>query len=226
MIGDRVTVKYIVTGAPSGAYMTIALVGGPTPVDVMSATEVSNGIRSFEYTIPVDGCYSDYCYGSGFKAGMYKVEAVLFDGKPCGAMSLCGRNPQNLARYTSDEFKIASRVTNTASLSFTADKTAVSSGEPFSMTWFGTNVNSPCVASGSWSGDKEIAGSVTYIPNTSISENLTYTLTCSGAGGTVVKTVTVQAIPIPVTSMNTSSGNLASIYVGFDDVIRLITALR
>lgn len=64
------------------------------------------------------------------------------------------------------------------------------------MTWTATNATA-CTASGGWTGSQPITGSLWIKPTTT--GTTTYSLDCTGAGGTVSKAVTVEAwLPIPV----------------------------
>src|SRR5665213_29807 len=67
-------------------------------------------------------------------------------------------------------------------ISFSASPTSITSGSSSTLTWSTTNATS-CTASGSWSGSKATSGSTTTSALTTTS---TYSLSCSGAGGTVV----------------------------------------
>ncbi len=74
-------------------------------------------------------------------------------------------------------------------LSFTANPTSVSSGQAVILTWVGTNTTS-CTASGGWTGSKVTAGNETLYPTV----KTTYTLICSGAGGSVTEKETVSIL--------------------------------
>lgn len=64
------------------------------------------------------------------------------------------------------------------------------------LTWSTTNA-AACTASGAWTGAQATSGSMWIKPITA--GTITYALDCSGAGGTVSKTVGVEAwLPIPV----------------------------
>ncbi len=63
------------------------------------------------------------------------------------------------------------------------------------LTWATTNATS-CIASGGWSGTQTTSGTKSIL---GILNNTTYTLTCSGAGGTAAKSISVTVIsPVPV----------------------------
>lgn len=88
-----------------------------------------------------------------------------------------------------------------------APATPITSGESVNLTWSSTNATS-CTASSlpaesDWSGPKAMSGSQTAKPSATGTQ--TYTLSCSGAGGTVS-----ASVPVTVTS-NSATPTIASI---------------
>ncbi|MBV8784999.1 MAG: hypothetical protein JOZ67_12490 [Gammaproteobacteria bacterium] len=75
----------------------------------------------------------------------------------------------------------------TPTLTFTANPTDIASGGVVTLTWSTTNVSS-CTASDGWSGTQPTSGSV---PSPAIVADTTFTLSCTGPGGTIKKSVTV-----------------------------------
>ncbi|MBI2024268.1 LamG domain-containing protein, partial [Candidatus Giovannonibacteria bacterium] len=94
-----------------------------------------------------------------------------------------------------------STTTPVPTVSISASPTSIISGNSSTLTWTSTNASS-CTASGGWMGIKTISGTEVLFPTVST----TYTLTCSGSGGTISQSVTVsvtaqvQASPPPVTT--------------------------
>lgn len=76
-------------------------------------------------------------------------------------------------------------------LEFSANPTAITTEGTSTLTWASTNATS-CTGSGGWSGAKALSGNQIVSPNATT----TYTLTCTGVGGSAVKNVTVNIIPI------------------------------
>jgi hypothetical protein len=72
-------------------------------------------------------------------------------------------------------------------VSLQASPTTVTSGGTATLTWSSENAT-VCTASGAWTGNENVSGSETTGPLTTSS---TYTLTCSGAGGSTVQSATV-----------------------------------
>src|SRR4029079_19472420 len=72
-------------------------------------------------------------------------------------------------------------------VSLTANPTNISAGQSSSLSWSSTNA-SGCVASGGWSGTMSTAGSANVTPDSTTS----YTLACTGSGGTATESATVS----------------------------------
>jgi hypothetical protein len=93
-------------------------------------------------------------------------------------------------------------------LTFTGNPTSVAYNASSTLSWSTTNASS-CTASGDWSGSRGTAGSATQ---SGLTANRTYTLTCQGAGGTVVRTVNITVAPAPTPAPTlTFSGNPTSV---------------
>jgi hypothetical protein len=76
-------------------------------------------------------------------------------------------------------------------VSLTADVTSVTEGGAVNLTWTSSNATS-CTASGGWSGAQVLNGTTKI---TNVTANTTYTLTCSGAGGSTPASVSVTVTP-------------------------------
>ena len=107
---------------------------------------------------------------------------------------------------------------NSATLSVTApaptvaisvNPTSIVLGQSSTLTWSSTNTTT-CTASGSWTGNTSVSGSTTVTP-TSAGTSI-YTLACTGAGGTVSKSVGLSVTaPAPTVAI---SVNPTSIVLG------------
>lgn len=94
-------------------------------------------------------------------------------------------------------------------MNFTANPNMVAYNESTTLTWSSTNATT-CVASNAWSGTKTTNGMQTLEALTSTG---TYTLTCSGAGGSVVQSVTVTVPPqstMPTLIFNATPSTVAN----------------
>lgn len=72
------------------------------------------------------------------------------------------------------------------SLTFTGAPTTIQQGQSATLTWSSQNTTS-CTASGGWSGSKSTSGNENVTPPSTT----TYTLNCTGAGGSVASVVTI-----------------------------------
>ncbi len=84
-------------------------------------------------------------------------------------------------------------------LTLNANPLSVSAGATSTLTWVSGNTTS-CVASNGWTGAKALSGSLDVFP----SATTTYQLDCTGAGGTISKSVTVNvslASPQPTVTL-------------------------
>ena len=93
-------------------------------------------------------------------------------------------------------------------VTLTASPTSVSSGGVSTLTWSSTNATS-CTASGGWSGTKAINGSQS---TGALSQNTTFTLTCTGAGGSATQsaTVTVATTLAPTVTISANPSSVQS----------------
>lgn len=82
---------------------------------------------------------------------------------------------------------VQNAATATATLTLTANPTSVAANGSSTLSWGSTGVTS-CTASGAWTGTRATSGTYSTGPLTS---NKSYTLTCTGTGGTVAKTAAV-----------------------------------
>lgn len=73
------------------------------------------------------------------------------------------------------------------SLNFSASRSGVIAGESVTLSWTTDNANQ-CTASGAWSGGQALAGELIVLPQHSAR---TYSLQCSGPGGTASGIVTI-----------------------------------
>ena len=77
--------------------------------------------------------------------------------------------------------------TSAPTVTISASPTSVTSGGSSTITWSSTNATS-CTASGGWTGTKASSGSQSL---TNLTTTATYTLACTGAGGTATQSATV-----------------------------------
>jgi len=78
-------------------------------------------------------------------------------------------------------------------LQFSASPQAIINGQTSMLVWTSSNA-SRCTASGGWSGSRAVNGSET---TAALANSTTFTLACTGRGGTVQQTATVDVFPDP-----------------------------
>ena len=80
----------------------------------------------------------------------------------------------------------------TPTVVLTAIPSSIFAGQPTALAWVSTNATS-CAASGAWSGSRALVGESTVSPTSTSS----YTLTCTGIGGSAADSVTVTVSGSP-----------------------------
>lgn len=88
-------------------------------------------------------------------------------------------------------------------VTFSLTPTTIFTDQSSTLTWSAANATS-CTASGAWTGSKAVSGTQAAAPG--VAGTYTYTLSCTGAGGTTSAnaTLTVQAYPPPTLTMSAS----------------------
>jgi Domain of unknown function (DUF4874)/Domain of unknown function (DUF4832) len=102
----------------------------------------------------------------------------------------------------------SSTATPAPTVTISSSSASMALGASATLTWSSTNAVS-CTASGAWTGAQNVDGSLRVTPTTAGS--LTYTLTCSGTGGSAAgsATIAVSVSTLPLT--NTFSPNATTI---------------
>jgi hypothetical protein len=99
-------------------------------------------------------------------------------------------------------------------LAFSISTDHVSYGGGVTVNWSGTNVTT-CAASGNWSGTKPIMGGESF---SLLASDASYTLTCTGQGGSISETVRVvvgaQNATTTITTTTTTGLTAVSLPVG------------
>lgn len=84
-------------------------------------------------------------------------------------------------------------------ITFSSNPTSVQSGSASTLTWSTTNATS-CTASGGWTGSKATSGSQS---TGNLTATKSYTLQCTGAGGTIERSTSVTVTQAPPPSDTT-----------------------
>jgi hypothetical protein len=127
--------------------------------------------------------------------------AAPFTGTKKFAIAIAGAENVDLGTPTSAIVTIDGSAGTAPSVSLSASPTSVTSGGGSTLSWSATNATG-CTASGGWTGSVATSGSKT---TGALSASRTYTLTCTGAGGSTTKSVTVDVGTLSTTA-STSAG--------------------
>lgn len=155
--------------------------------------------------------FGDGSFGAGANynktystAGSYTVELTVTDGSG---------NHANVTRTIT----VVNVVPNVPAVNFTVNggqgPVTITNGQSATLAWT-TSDATACTASGAWSGGKATSGSEAVTPTS----NSTYTLTCTGPGGSTPKSVTVNVNNTnpntPAVDLSVNGGSSASVQTG------------
>ena len=76
-------------------------------------------------------------------------------------------------------------------VTLSANPTSITVGQAATLSWSSTNATT-CTASGAWTGERALNGSQSVVPTSA--GTLTYSLACTGAGGTTSRSATLTVI--------------------------------
>lgn len=106
-----------------------------------------------------------------------------------------------------DTESVTVRAVPAPTVQLTPSAEVVAPGEGLTLEWESTDAKS-CTATGSWTGARETQGSVTLEDLTRGTK--TYTLSCTGVGGTARVSRTVTVIPRPTVTLSSTLGEVAA----------------
>lgn len=87
-------------------------------------------------------------------------------------------------------------------LSLSASPATINNGQSATLSWSSSSATN-CSASGGWSGGKSLSGTETITPT----RNTTYSLSCSGPGGSISREQAVTVRQIPAVDIKASNSN-------------------
>ena len=143
------------------------------------------------FTLAWDSSYADTCTASGSWSGVKGAS---------GSATITGFSGATPRTYKLTCINGSGSVTKSVTVSiskptltFTTPRALILPSTIFTLNWSSSYAQS-CTASGSWSGNKNLSGSVTISGFSSGTR--TYTLTCSNSVGAITKTVRVTVIEL------------------------------
>jgi hypothetical protein len=117
----------------------------------------------------------------------YSASVSLASGSHSLTITNTGGSSCNLYVDATNFYGAAPAPTPAPTVALSTSPTSVTSGQSSTLTWASTNATA-CTASGAWSGSKPTSGSVS---TGAINQSSTYSLTCTGTGGTATASATV-----------------------------------
>ncbi len=168
--------------------VTVTVNGSPAPVPTLTftgnPTTVSSGGSS---TLTWNSTNATGCTASGAWSGARAASGTqsLTNLTATGTYNLqCAGAGGNSPLRT---VTITVNAAQAPTLTLSANPTTISSGQQSVLTWNTSNATS-CTASGGWSGARPVNGNETVGP---LTQTTTFTLTCTGSGGSVNRNSTV-----------------------------------
>jgi hypothetical protein len=172
--------------------------GAGTRVPVVSISAVNNSI-SYRGTASLtwSAVGADLCTGSGGWSGTKPLQGTLDVGPMTNTTTFTIACTSNGGSPTTASVTVTVAAPPTVSLALAAEPTSVASGGSSRISWSAANAES-CLASGAWSGPRGLQGSESVGP---VSSTQTYSLACTGAGGTMQKAVDISVLPPPAVTL-------------------------
>jgi len=189
-------------GTRNVATVTVGVTQVPTVTLTASPTAVAGGGAS---TLTWSSTNATSCTASGNWSGTQPTSGTQSTGSltMAGSYSLTCTGPGGTSNVATANVSVVAAPTVT----LTANPISVASGGTSTLTWSSTNATS-CTATGGWSGTKGPSGT---LGTATLAATTSYSLTCSGIGGTSnVVTATVSVVPAPTVTLVANPTSVAS----------------
>lgn len=197
------SVAIAVTAKPADAAVTLSV----------SPTEITTGKTA---TLAWSSTNATACTASGDWSGSQSTSGT----KTVGPYSAAGSKSFKLTCSGSGASGTANATLGVVAVpaptvTLSGSRSTISVGETVALSWSSTDATS-CAASGDWSGSKAIGGGNENVGPYTAAGNKSYTLSCTGAGGTSSKSVAVKVqsgnVPpaAPSLSMTLSTSEIAA----------------
>lgn len=183
--------------------VTVAATSAPTiSLTSSSTTIVYNGSATLSWsTVNATSCTAGGAWsGEKTTSGTQTLAALITSGTYTLSCSGAGGSSSQSVTFT-----VQAAVSPTVTL--TASPLSVAYSGSSTLSWSSSNATS-CVASGAWSGNKATSGTQIL---SALTTSGTYTLSCSGAGGSNSQsvTLTVQAAVAPTVTLTANPTSVA-----------------
>lgn len=190
------------------ATVTVTLAPEPAVTFTVQPTTVVYGQKS---SLQWDSSNADTCTASGAWSGG-KGKQGSTESEPLTANSTYTLTCQGPGgkKTKSVDVSVGAAPSATPTLELSASPTAIDYQGSSTVSWTTSNV-SGCTASGGWSGSKSTSGSQSF---SSLTSDRTYTLSCTGDGGSVTQSVTVAVAPPPAPALSLSADSTSVAYNG------------
>jgi hypothetical protein len=179
------TVDLVVIAAATPA-PTVTLTANPTSIMVNRATNLTWSSTN-----------ATSCTDSGAWSGNYAPAGTAseFETAPGTVTFTIACTGAGGSATASATVTVAAAVTPAPTVTIAVNPTSVTVGDAATLTWSSTNATA-CTASGAWSGGEAVSGSMSETPPAAGEE--IFTLTCTGAGGSVDASATLTAAALTV----------------------------
>ena len=188
-------------GTTSPASTTVTVVPAPTVTLSANPTTVSSGGSS---TLTWSSTNAASCTASGGWTGAEAISGTLsVTPATTTTYTLTCTGAGGTTSPSSATVTVSAGPIPMITLALTYEPTLPGTWD--TLSWSTTNATS-CTASGGWMGTKPVSGSLTVV----IAASTSYTLACTGPGGSNQATDTVTVAPTPVVTLSASSSYIAS----------------
>lgn len=193
--GGQATVNISVdVGAPSTPTPTVSISASPSSVSFNGTTVLSWSSSN------ADSCTASGAWSGGKSTGGSQTISSLTSSS--SFTITCSSNGGS----TNQTVNVSVAAPPAPVVSLSASSTNVSNNGSTTLNWSSSNASS-CSASGDWSGNKAVSGSQTI---SSLTSNKTFTLVCSGIGGSTSRSVNVSVdAAAPTVSLSASNTSVA-----------------
>ncbi len=204
----------------SGGLFNLNVGAGGMATPIVDATQgVGQLVSQRQIAITTPGSYAITAVDLGFPANLQNFYiAVTHETQAVGTIFGAGTfsfsasagnyflnfiaQPATAASYGTYAFSVAP-ASAPPTVNLSADATSVASGGTVHLVWSSQGATS-CTASGGWSGTEAITGTAT---SPAITSNTTFTLSCTGPGGT-----TSQSVMISISAAKSGGGGSLDLY--------------